>query len=459
MLSPVTVLKTLLLAGHAVAYIWPNPRLDKQESLRWDQDGWNGGPFASFLTPCNRFDFGSDPNSLGTGRSNAADWIRSAYHDMATHNVEDGTGGLDASIRFFEEQHRPENAGNGFLNTMIFLTHDASSYASLADILTLAALSAIEHCGGPKIAYRAGRVDALEPNAPGVPEPQDSVESHIANFARQGFTQEEMIGLVACGHTFGGVQHTAFSDIVPDLGDPNDLDSNAPFDSTFVSFDNKIATEFLDGTTANPLIVGSNDTTNSDKRIFVSDGNVTMKAFAESPNHFASTCATLFARMLDTVPRGVQLTEVINPLSVKPHGFKLLYMADGLLNLTGEVRLWDVQENPARSVHLVWSNSDGSASEENISHLTHTADMVGSALGGRVTSAWYKFPRSFITLNSISKFHFIIDEGDGSAPRIEDQDGHGFVVQDSVVWSSTSCAPSLGTARMDIAVSIHTLLL
>ena len=29
-----------------------------------------------------------------------------AYHDMATHDVEDGTGGLDASIQF--EQDRPE---------------------------------------------------------------------------------------------------------------------------------------------------------------------------------------------------------------------------------------------------------------------------------------------------------------------------------------------------------------
>ncbi|KAK7039181.1 hypothetical protein VNI00_010085 [Paramarasmius palmivorus] len=36
----------------------------------------------------------------------AAQWIRLAYHDMATHNVEDGTGGLDASIR--AELGRPE---------------------------------------------------------------------------------------------------------------------------------------------------------------------------------------------------------------------------------------------------------------------------------------------------------------------------------------------------------------
>ncbi|KAF7360028.1 Peroxidase [Mycena venus] len=68
-----------------------------------------------------------------SGRSDAADWIRNvkrlcpqaeylvnmaqAYHDMAAQNVADGTGGMDGSIRFFEEQSRAENAGNGFSNT------------------------------------------------------------------------------------------------------------------------------------------------------------------------------------------------------------------------------------------------------------------------------------------------------------------------------------------------------
>jgi hypothetical protein len=31
-----------------------------------------------------------------------------AYHDMATHDVTTGEGGLDASIQFDEEQQRPE---------------------------------------------------------------------------------------------------------------------------------------------------------------------------------------------------------------------------------------------------------------------------------------------------------------------------------------------------------------
>ena len=30
----------------------------------------------------------------------AANWVRTAYHDMATHNVDTGEGGLDASIYF-----------------------------------------------------------------------------------------------------------------------------------------------------------------------------------------------------------------------------------------------------------------------------------------------------------------------------------------------------------------------
>jgi hypothetical protein len=35
-----------------------------------------------------------------------ASWGVEAYHDMATHNITDGTGGLDASI--FYELDRPE---------------------------------------------------------------------------------------------------------------------------------------------------------------------------------------------------------------------------------------------------------------------------------------------------------------------------------------------------------------
>ncbi|KAF8180668.1 heme peroxidase [Mycena galopus ATCC 62051] len=325
------ILALFALLATATAYIWPAPQFEALDEMRFEQS------LAGFVNPCDLFIFDGSGNS---GRADSADWIRTAYHDMATHNVEDGTGGLDGSIRFLEEMARPEDAGDGFQNTINVLAGQ-SNPLSVADVVALGAVIAyaeLRASGGPEIAFRGGRVDATEPNAPGVPQPQESLDSHIASFARQGFTQTEMIGLVACGHTFGGVQHVPFPDIVPELNDPNSTESVAHFDSSFVNFDNNIATEYISGTTQNPLVVGLNDTTNSDKRIFGSDGNVTMSAFANSPELFASTCAELFAKMIDTVPSGIQLTDVVTPLPVKPiiAGFNL----DGdTLRLGGRVRV------------------------------------------------------------------------------------------------------------------------
>jgi hypothetical protein len=64
--------------------------------------------------------------------------------------------------------------------------------------------------------------------------------------------------------------------------------------------------------------------------------------FAQSPDLFASTCANLFARMLDTVPKGVELTDVITPLPVKPNSIKLIYdAATETIAFSGEVRVRD----------------------------------------------------------------------------------------------------------------------
>lgn len=62
------------------------------------------------------------------------------------------------------------------------------------------------YSGGPHITYRGGRVDATGPNTPGgVPEPFQTLDDHTSAFARMGFNQTEMIGLIACGHSLGGV--------------------------------------------------------------------------------------------------------------------------------------------------------------------------------------------------------------------------------------------------------------
>lgn len=59
---------------------------------------------------------------------------------------------------------------------------------------------------------------------------------------------------------------------------PNSTFGRKPFGTTPDAFDANGIAEYLDGTglKGGPLVVGLNDTENSDKRIFKSDGNVTI---------------------------------------------------------------------------------------------------------------------------------------------------------------------------------------
>jgi hypothetical protein len=61
-----------------------------------------------------------------------------------------------------------------------------------------------------------------------------------------GFTPTEMIELVACGHTIGGVQSKFFPTIVPNsIATDNNPDGNAPFDSSSTLFDNHMYAHVL----------------------------------------------------------------------------------------------------------------------------------------------------------------------------------------------------------------------
>ncbi|KAK7045241.1 peroxidase [Favolaschia claudopus] len=429
--------------------------LDELESLLYEITA-QPPDMASFISPCDSFISGG----IETGRSNPADWIRTAthgpffnyaYHDMATHNVADGTGGLDASIRFAEEQARPENAGDGFSNTLGVVAGFSTRYVSIADTIALGMVMAVEFCGGPRIPFRGGRIDATEPNLPGVPEPDQTLDSHIASFARQGFTQQEMITLVACGHTFGGVQHESFPNIVHEMNDSNNTQSVAHFDTTNIHFDNNIATEYISGTTQNPLVVGFNDTTNSDKRIFSSDGNATMRSFANSPDLFASSCSSLFARMLDTVPRGVVLSDVITPLPVKPGNIQ--FFLDGeVLQFTGNVRFWNLAANTNHVALLLWEDHLGA---------THNSTLLPSIAGTSTyhlgdVATYYRFGGDDfrgIALDAaagIVNMQFMLD---GKLQTQQGQTAVDFAVQDAVVFSTTSCFyGNNATARIDVAV-------
>jgi hypothetical protein len=83
-----------------------------------------------------------------------------------------------------------------------------------SDIIAIATVFAVATCSGPVIPYRGGRIDANVAGPLGVPDPSDSLDSLKNNFAKQGFNVSEMIQLVACGHTLGGVRYPDFPTVV-----------------------------------------------------------------------------------------------------------------------------------------------------------------------------------------------------------------------------------------------------
>ncbi|KAJ7833337.1 heme peroxidase [Mycena olivaceomarginata] len=287
-------------------------------------------------------------------------------------------GRLDVSIRFPEEQAQAENVADGFNNTLCIVGPVANQYVSFADVLALAAITAIENCGGPSIPFGGGHIDAAAPNTPGVLQPQEDLAMHTAI------------------HTFGSVMHVPLPDVVPNLNDTSNMQSVAHFYGMPVGFDNSVASQYIANTTCNPLVVSTNATTNSDAWIFGSDEGKVMWGFASSPALFASTCASLFVHMLDTVPSRVVLSEVLTPLPAKPDALQLTLDRDKLL-FAGEVRFWNTPDS-SRTVLL------------GTDHLNHTfkATLVsaGTALsssdgtGQTITNAWYSFDNPGVVLDA-----------------------------------------------------------
>ncbi|KAK1230045.1 hypothetical protein PQX77_006861 [Marasmius sp. AFHP31] len=347
----------------------------------------------------------------------AAQWLRLAYHDMSTHNVDDGSGGLDASIIY--ELDRPQNIGLGMQESVDELIPFMHPDVSLADVFAFAAVRAIDNCGnGPKIPLRGGRIDATTAGPATVPEPHQDFESHLESFRRQGFTQSEMISLIACGHSVGGVRRDDFPEIIKDERVEVQL-----FDGT-TPFDHAIVTGYLDGTTPNPLVVGPNSTTNSDLRIFSSDGNATMQGLADL-DKFNRTCGELFERMINTVPANVVLSEPVEPMP-----FKLtrsyLYPSNGTLRFNVQLRMIG-EEAPNRKVTLIWNDREGASvcptsgcsAAPWASVFRRSLELPRDRYGVPGFNI-YSFDTSVDMKGSMSKFWFQVDEGDGSAPRRDD---------------------------------------
>ena len=125
--------------------------------------------------------------------------VRLAWHDAGTYDAATGTGGANGSIRFEPEAGHGANNGLSVAHALIKDIKDAVPEVSYADLYQLAAVVAIEVCGGPKIPFRFGRTDATGPDQctedGRLPDATKRIPHLKSVFERMGLTVEDMLVL------------------------------------------------------------------------------------------------------------------------------------------------------------------------------------------------------------------------------------------------------------------------
>jgi hypothetical protein len=266
------------------------------------------------------------------GIQKAAEWVRTAFHDSVTHDATTKTGGLDASIQY--ELDRPENLGAALNNTLADISSSVNIRSSAADVLALSLVMSVARCADMRVPLRLGRKDAAEAGIKGVPEAHTDLDTTRKRFETASLSETDMITLIACGHSIGGVHSVDHPEIV---SGPVTAENKASFDTTLGVLDNNVVMEYLDNSTANPLVVNTNNTLNSDKRIFAADDNKTMRKLADKA-YFKSQCETVFEKMLSLVPGDVTLTEPLEPADIRPY-ISSYQLKDGSVEISGRIRV------------------------------------------------------------------------------------------------------------------------
>ncbi|KFY43411.1 hypothetical protein V494_02000 [Pseudogymnoascus sp. VKM F-4513 (FW-928)] len=411
---------------------WPSS-IDELEDIMYLTQGYRKRTFTDSVTPCDK-----SPNTAG--RINAAEWIRTAFHDMSTADTYNGIGGLDASLQF--EIGRSENIGPAFETTFIFLQTFLSVRSSISDLLAMSMYTAVRACGGPIVPIRAGRIDATEGGATGVPQPENPTQTFVAQFLRMGFNTSEMIEVTACGHTIGGVHAAQFPLIVAAGTQKNEYGLFDDGTQAQSKFDHGIARDYVLGNTTNPMAVGISvaNKRDSDGRVFSVDKNVTIKALAD-PVVFQERCKVVLQKMIDVVPPTVNLTEPIKPYEIKPVNPQLTLVAPGTtLSFTGEIRVRTTVRaaDKISSVKLVYKDRDGKAGG------TITTTTAGTGSGFDDSFTFYKFAASIDSTKSISSFTVEVAVTGGTT-ETHDNNGKGYLVEDSVILQSPQSCLELFT--------------
>ncbi|EGO00213.1 hypothetical protein SERLA73DRAFT_180679 [Serpula lacrymans var. lacrymans S7.3] len=132
--------------------------------------------------------------------------LRLAWHASGTYDKSTGTGGSNyATMRFEPESLHGANAGLSVARGLMEKVKQEFSWISYGDLWTLGGVAAVQEMAGPKIPWRAGRIDGFAEHATPDGRLPDASQGapHIRDiFYRMGFNDQEIVAL--CGaHALG----------------------------------------------------------------------------------------------------------------------------------------------------------------------------------------------------------------------------------------------------------------
>ena len=122
---------------------------------------------------------------------------------------------------------------------------------------------------------------------------------------------------------------------------PTNLAGGVHFDTTIAEFDPRVVHEYVSGTGAcgGTLVASFNVTSRSDLRLYQSDNSATIITLKKQGANFLNTCVGLLQRMIETIPNGVALSDVVPPMKVKPINATLDFDIQGNLIFSGYIRV------------------------------------------------------------------------------------------------------------------------
>jgi hypothetical protein len=236
----------------------------------------------------------------------------------------------------------------------------------------------------------------------------------------------------------------------------NNTNGGSNFDTTRGVFDPNVLGEYLHwtGKKGGPLVTSSNVTSRSDLRLYESDQNATIQALYDQGDKFLDTCVVLMGRAMDTVPSGVQLSEPIDAMPIKPINVTFDFDKNGNLKLSGKIRILSpAGEAPQSSATLQVSGEDIELFPE---------PAMGSSVFGRIGSKYggtryFPFETVGVHLGNATSFSV---KSPASAVQIFVISSHTFIIpslttlSDSVVNIAVASKPSRSCANFAVEIAV-----